>query len=721
MPSAAPSGLAGYNFWLDLTTRINDALVPPDALNTPSYTIPGLASDTDYGGRITMTAVDKNGNESAHSAPLAVGRTLAPVRSTLPLIAADTAAIDAIVAKSMAKTGQPGVILEVVSPKGYYTKAYGGGVSTDGHFRIGSVTKTFTAHLILREIDKGTLHLTDTLDKFVSGVPNGNLITIQHMLMMRSGVYDYEANTLLQLEVTLFPTMSITSAQLLQIIQQNAGSFAPGTAYAYTNSNFVLLGFVLAAVTGRNPSDMITQDIITPLGLTETSYPPGNTSAIPAPAVTGYKNGFFGLGLLGLQDGSAQSPEFYGMAGAVISTVGDLIKWGKELRDGTLLSPATQALRMSTFSPGPWSGDPAAGSTFGYGLGLIQVGSWFGHDGSIPAYDCCVMFEPQTQSVITVMDNFQTAGLAALVDIWYYIAKYLFPGSTDMPNYAAPQIPITSFGIPSAEAFGNATVFVLAPGSIQGIGIPSAEAVGSGTILGGFRPSTQVNETHTDEDVPQGAQGAWVQEFGGGAAGQDGSSGNGYVQPGGSGGGGGAYIERTFIPVASMGPKYSTQRGLGGVGNGASGGDTYFRSGGVNLTAGGAVGGAGGTAVASGVTANTHNGCNAGVSDTTTNTPAGGGTGGGYQTGAAYGGSNGGSSKTVTGGAANTGVAPANAADGNGGAGGGGGVGGYFGQAGAGAAGGKYGGGGGGGGGANAGGPGAGGHGGDGYLKVEWV
>jgi CubicO group peptidase (beta-lactamase class C family) len=722
MPSAPASGLAGYNFWLDLTTRLNPTLVPPDALNRPSFTIPGLSSDTDYGGRITMTAVDKNGNESAHSAPLAVARTLAPVRATLPLSPDDTAAIDAIVAKSMAKTGQPGVIIDIVGQKGYYTKAYGGGVSTDGHFRIGSVTKTFTGHLILREISKGTLHLSDTLDKFVSGVPSGNLITIQHMLMMRSGVYDYEADTLLKLEVTLFPTMSISSAQLLQTIQQNASGFTPGTAYQYTNSNYILLGYVLAAVTGRNPPDMITQDLITPLGMTETSYPPANSSAIPAPAVTGYKSGFFGLGLLGLQDGSAQSPEFYGMAGAVISTVGDLTsKWGAELRDGKLLSPATQALRMSTFLPAAWTGDPAAGPTFGYGLAILQIGSWFGHDGSIPGYDCCVMFEPQTQSVITVMDNFQTAGLAALVDIWYYIAKYLFPGSTDAPNYAAPQIPITAMGIPSAEAFGNATVFVLAPGSIQGIGIPSAEAFGTGTITGGFQPITWINETHTDEAVPQGAVGCWVEQIGGGAAGQDGTSGNGYVQAGGNGGGSGAYIERTFIPVASLGPTVSTRRGLAGASNGASGGDTSFISGSVNLTAGGAVGTAAGTAVVAGVTATAHNGCNAGVSDTTTNTPAGGGAGGGYQFGAAYGGSNGGSSKAVPGGAANTGVAPADAPAGRGGAGGGGGVGGYFGNGGHGAPGSKYGAGGGGGGGANAGAAGAGGHGGDGYQKVEWV
>ena len=74
------------------------------------------------------------------------------------------------------------------------TKSYGVAgkkkLTPDAYYRMGSITKSFTALAVLREVEKGNLSLDDKLSKFVSGVPNGNLITIKHLLMMRSGVYD---------------------------------------------------------------------------------------------------------------------------------------------------------------------------------------------------------------------------------------------------------------------------------------------------------------------------------------------------------------------------------------------------------------------------------------------------------------------------------------------------------------------------------------------------
>jgi CubicO group peptidase (beta-lactamase class C family) len=375
------------------------------------------------------------------SAPTMVITGTAPVVTitTTPgaLSPTDAAAVDAIVAAEMAATKTPGVVVAIISPKGYYTKGFGvagsghtGALSPNDHFRIGSVTKTFTATGIFRLIDAGLLHLSDTLDMFITGVPSGNNITIQMMLMMRSGVFDYLADSTTRIQFALSPTTAITAAQILTIIKSNPSQFTPGTQYAYTDSNYVLLGLILAQLdpTQRTGPNILTQDMIIPLGLTQTSYP--TDTGLPTPYSEGYGTGIFG----GVVDATALDAELFGMSGALISTIGDLIKWGKELRDGTLISPTMQNLRMTTFNPVPYGG-AGRPATFGYGLGFIQLGSWFGHDGSVPGFECCVMFEPITGSVIAVMGNFQTNGLEAFATIWYNIANYLYPGSALTPGF----------------------------------------------------------------------------------------------------------------------------------------------------------------------------------------------------------------------------------------------------------------------------------------------
>ena len=207
-------------------------------------------------------------------------------------------------------------------------------------------------------------------------------------------------------------------------------------------------------------------------------------------------------------------------------------------------------------------------------------------------------------------------------------------------------------------------------------------------------------EQNTDKSsvaVPQGVSGCWVTLIGGGAAGKDGVAGS---APG-HGGGGGARVDRTWIPVASMGATYTVTRGLGGTTSTAAGGSSVFSTGGITLTAGG--GGTtstydvGGTASATGITAECHSGANYGTSESVNDAAAGGGAGGSWSGTSPINGGYGGASLTVTGQVRNSGV-PDDAAPGHGGAGGGGGIGSYSGSPGTGGHGGLYGGGGGGGG-----------------------
>jgi CubicO group peptidase (beta-lactamase class C family) len=351
----------------------------------------------------------------------------------------DRDSVDAIVLAAMIANGQIAQMVSITGPAGDYDQAYGTTgarpITTADHFRMGSVTKTFTGTAIFMQIDRGNLALTDFVETYIPGIPNGSSMTIQHCLMMRSGIVEFY--TALATNFALNPTGAYSSEQALAAIKAGPAGFAPGTSYQYTNGNFILLGLVLEAITGRRIEDILTEDIIVPLGLTETGWP--TSGVIPTPFVNGY--GANPLAFIPfappVTDQTAWQPELAGAAGALTTTIGDLQKWGQALRDGALLSPASAALRDSVFCPYPQAQDVGTGpNEFAYGLGFVSYGEWLGHDGSVPGYECCTMFEPTSGAVIATMANYQTPGLQAFLRTFHRIGEYLYPGSMDKPTYS---------------------------------------------------------------------------------------------------------------------------------------------------------------------------------------------------------------------------------------------------------------------------------------------
>lgn len=749
--------IAGYNVRLDGVVE-NDTLIK----EASPFKLNGLDSGTEYKDRITVTAVDLAGLESTPYHPLSA-KTLSSTYTDPPMSQAGKDAISAIVNNYLATTAFPyGVTVGVTGPFGHMVQSFGTSDGTtpmtpDMHFRIGSITKTFTQTAVLMQVDKGLISLDDPLSKYVTGVPNGDTITIRQMMMMRSGVIDDQTNTTMTLQLVLSPTGAWSPDNTLAYIRKGPNGFAPGEQYQYTNSNYILLGYVLKAATGRAVRDIILQDIITPLGLTETTWP--LDSNIPAPYSHGYwANPLSGIPIIGPLFGpdiTAINPELADSAGALTSTVGDLIKWGQELRDGTLLSPASQLLRNTFFPydyPASLPKSVKYPDTFKYGLGYVKVGAWRGHDGSWPGFDGCVMWEPSTGSVIVIWENMQTIGLLSLSELWADIADYCYPGSTMLPDYLSDKT-LHLKGIHRNEKFGRLKVKRI--NSFRGI--PANERFGRLTVAGGFRPYTEVNVDYTNQPWPVGAQGCYFTGIG--AGGSSGGSGEDNSDPGGAPGGGAARVDRIYIPrpdgdnplfTATLGKPGLPGKAGGWVQSGATvgskggdGGDTSFVTGALQAIAGGGKGGPGSSAVPGaagvatlvGVTGLTTNG-SPGGQDNAGNAGAGGGQGG---SGSGGSGTRGGSSKTVPGGTAGSGNGqngnvpaqpggtPADAAPGDGGAGGGGGGGElvFFGSGHGrtGGAGGKYGGGAGGPGGANVNGGVAqmGSPGGIGYNKLEWV
>jgi D-alanyl-D-alanine carboxypeptidase len=251
------------------------------------------------------------------------------------------------------------------------------------HYRIASLTKTYVSTVVLQLVAEGKLRLSDTVQQWLPGlVPNGNKITVRMLLIHTSGLYDHERDP----EV-LQPYLSgdlgyyWSPTRLVKLATSRPPLFAPGATKlsSYSSTNYVILGLVVSAVTGRSVGAELKQRIFQPLRLAQTTYPTRQTQ-LPNP----YAHGYFMLGPPTLTDLSAFSPSLSGAAGAIVSTVDDVAVFYRALLSGRLLKPAQLAGMKKTL--------PEAKSDLvqrmGYGLIRFSTpcGAAWGHSGSFPGY-----------------------------------------------------------------------------------------------------------------------------------------------------------------------------------------------------------------------------------------------------------------------------------------------------------------------------------------------
>ena len=204
------------------------------------------------------------------------------------------ATLDRILAEQYEATGLAGVAGVVRIGDGIWRGSAGVAnlenkkpfVPTD-FVRIASITKTYTATAVLQLVGEGKIALEDKLEKYVPGVINGTVATIADLLGMTSGIPDFTANEAFVKRFTADPTIGWSDAETLAVIAEaKRPDFAPGEKVVYCDSNYVLLGMIIAEVTGRPAREAITSKIIGPLGLSATSYP--TTVGIPDPHPTSY-------------------------------------------------------------------------------------------------------------------------------------------------------------------------------------------------------------------------------------------------------------------------------------------------------------------------------------------------------------------------------------------------------------------------------------------------
>jgi CubicO group peptidase (beta-lactamase class C family) len=252
--------------------------------------------------------------------------------------------------------------------------------NADTMFRIGSITKQFTAALVMRQVEAGALSLDDPLTKFFPEWPEpGDRVTIRHLLQHTSGIKSYTA---IQSFMEGFQH-DRTNDEMLAVFRDEAWDFEPGAEWRYNNSGYYLLGVILEQITGATWAAQINA-LAVELGLERTMA--DNNDAVLANRAQGYAwsgDAFVNDRFI--------SPTVPGAAGAMLSTAGDLVRWSELLATGKVVSAESYA-QMTTPT------ELNDGSTFPYGFGLMaepfEERDAVGHGGGIFGFNSFLLRIP---------------------------------------------------------------------------------------------------------------------------------------------------------------------------------------------------------------------------------------------------------------------------------------------------------------------------------------
>src|ERR1035437_1110732 len=301
-------------------------------------------------------------------------------------------------------------------------------------YRIGSISKTFTTVLVFKAIDEGRLKLTDKIDTYFPTIKNANKITINDLLYHRSGIHNFTANE----DYLRWNTEKKSENEMIEIISKGGSDFEPDTKAEYSNSNFVLLSYILQNIYKKKYAELLNEQIIKPIGL---------------------KNTYFGK-KTNIKDNECYSYSFKGKwikeaetymsipmgAGAIVSTPSDLTKFADALFSGKLVSPKDLEL-METLKDN-------------YGMGLFKIPFYdkfgYGHNGGIDGFTS-VMYHFADDNVSIAMTsngtNFDNNQISIAMLSAVYNKSYEIPNfktfevtSADLDKYlgvySSKQIPL---------------------------------------------------------------------------------------------------------------------------------------------------------------------------------------------------------------------------------------------------------------------------------------
>ena len=260
-------------------------------------------------------------------------------------------------------------------------------------FRIGSITKQFTAASILLLEERGKLTLDDPVKKFLPDAPAAwDKITLRNLLTHTSGIADIVATPGFE----KLQSISTTPEELVERFRGLALDFAPGSQFSYSNSGYMLLSYLIEKISGSSYEDFLRENLFAPLGMNDSGYD-SNSAIIPRRAA-GYiydSSGFLNAAFIHMSIPQG--------AGGLYSTTGDLLKWNQALFGGKILKPESLA-KMTT----PFRENYALGvsiETTARGRKAIR------HGGAIDGFDADLTYFPADQLTVAVLSNVETDGL----------------------------------------------------------------------------------------------------------------------------------------------------------------------------------------------------------------------------------------------------------------------------------------------------------------------
>lgn len=317
--------------------------------------------------------------------------------------------INVFIKQSREKYGVSAISLSVVFPDGTEQNFENGTIDYNSNvliaqqnlFWMNSITKSFTAALALKLINAGQLNLNEPITNYLPEYKNWNNITVKELLNQTSGIYDYIDSPGWFDNLVKDPNRIWQPEELVAIAYKKPLYFKPGTGWHYSNTNYVLLGMIIANVTGKSMDESFSKQFFIPLKLDQTFYIVGNVpNNIKNKLVHGYYQTI---------DVTNQNPSWSQAAGGIISNTGNMAMWFHDLMSGEVLS--NSEFSMMTTLVSDTTGAPVGLNTKNdaYGMGIF-----YGHIDAEPlwfvpglssGYSSLVIYLPRQHMTYAVAIN----------------------------------------------------------------------------------------------------------------------------------------------------------------------------------------------------------------------------------------------------------------------------------------------------------------------------
>ncbi len=284
----------------------------------------------------------------------------------------------------------------------------------ENKFRLGSITKQFTAASVMQLEEQGKLSINDAACKYIDTCPDAwKAVTIQHLLTHTSGIPSY--TNMPGFATPKVMRIPLSPLEIVMLSKDKPLDFPPGEKWSYDNTGYVLLGYILEKVSGRNYADYVKEHIFDKLDMTSSGY--DDTRAILAGRAAGYDRTPKGYRNADYLDMSLPYS-----AGSLYSTVDDLFRWDRALYTDKIVSRKSYATMTTSVK-----------NDYGFGLQLAPMfkRKQMGHGGGINGFSTCVNRFPDDDAVVIVLSNVVSTNACS---IGLGLSAILFGEKFDMPR-----------------------------------------------------------------------------------------------------------------------------------------------------------------------------------------------------------------------------------------------------------------------------------------------